>query len=493
MTVDDDSVIVVGSGPCGATAAVRLVERGLRVTMLDAGLHAPRGQLVRVAGRTLWRRKSWAEYAEHRHDAASDEGVIWVSSLSLGGLSNYWTSAMPRYAREDFTDGARIDERFRWPVTYDDLAPYYAQLEPTMGLTAGEPIRGVPPGTARYEVRLPRDWQAVATRAAAHGHGVGALPMARGRAWMAVRRATEFCSYHCMVAPLEATAPGWFLLRTGAYVTRLNWSHTSGRVESVDFVDRRTGAREQVRGRAVMLAAGTIDSTVILLRSTSDDFPDGLGNSAGLVGRYLHDHPREWWTVDTAEALTALAHPVYIARADHASSEPLTATSLTLGLASRGAHVRTFYGGRAKQLGVQVLGTMLPTPEIGVAIDSWEGSRPRIHLRYEDAAVHNMLHARERIRDVLGSGGIDANVPGPFHPLSPGSSVHYAGSVRMHADPKFGVLDRWNRMYDVPNVAVVDPSCFPTGPEKNPTLTAMALAARAADRLADELLGGPRS
>ena len=101
--------------------------------------------------------------------------------------------------------------------------------------------------------------------------------------------------------------------------------------------------------------------------------------------------------------------------------------------------------------------------------------------------MKNLVAARERIREVLASAGIDANVPGPFHDLSPGSSFHYGGSVRMHANPEFGVLDRWNRMYEVPNVAVVDPSCFPTGPEKNPTLTAMALAARAADRLADDL------
>jgi choline dehydrogenase-like flavoprotein len=90
----------------------------------------------------------------------------------------------------------------------------------------------------------------------------------------------------------------------------------------------------------------------------------------------------------------------------------------------------------------------------------------------------------------LASAGASAEVPGPFHELTPGSSVHYAGSVRMHASPQFGVLDRWNRMYDVSNVAVVDPSCFPTGPEKNPTLTAMALAARAADRLAEDVKGG---
>jgi choline dehydrogenase-like flavoprotein len=485
--VVDDAVIVVGSGPCGAAAAMRLVERGVRVVMLDAGLRAPKGEFVRVAGRTLWRRKGWAEYAEHRHDAATDEGVVWISSLSLGGLSNYWTSAIPRYAPADFEDGARIDERFAWPLGYDDIEPYYDVLEPLMGLTAGDPIHGVPAGRVRHKVRLPRDWREVAGRASEHGHGVGVLPMARGGAWMAVRRGTEFSSYHCMVAPLQSSSPATFVLKTGAYVTRLNWGSSSGRVESVDYVDRRSGERVRMRGAAVVLAAGTIDSTVIVQRSTSPDFPEGLGNSHGLVGRYLHDHPREWWTVETGSPLTALAHPVYIARADHAESDPMMATSLTLGIESLRGRLRTFYGGRASALGVQVLGTMIPSPDLGVTIGSWEGSRPTIHLRYEDDAVKNITAARERIREVLSCAGIDARVPGPFQPLAPGSSVHYGGTVRMHADPEFGVLDRWNRMYDVPNVAVVDASCFPTGPEKNPTLTAMALAARAADRLADDL------
>ena len=183
---------------------------------------------------------------------------------------------------------------------------------------------------------------------------------------MVVRRGTEFSSYHCMVAPLESSSPSSFQLKTGAYVTRLNWSSASGRVESVEYVDRRTGAREHVRGRAVVLAAGAIDSTVIVLRSTSDDFPNGLGNSAGFVGRYLHDHPREWWTVETRTPLTALAHPVYVARADHADSEPLMATlAHAWPRVGRSDRLRTFYGGRATALGVQVLGTMVPTPEVG--------------------------------------------------------------------------------------------------------------------------------
>jgi choline dehydrogenase-like flavoprotein len=491
MTIptDDDQVIVVGSGPCGATAAVRLVENGLRVVMLDAGLQAPRGMLARVSGRTLWRNKGWAQYAEHRLDPTSGDDVRWISSLSLGGLSNYWTSAVPRYAPEDFTDGGRLDERFNWPVTYDDLVQHYEFVESRMVLTAGEPINGVPPGRTRHRQRLPSDWQAVAEKAQAHGHGVGAIPMARGKPTMVVRRGTEFSSYHCMVRPLARSSS--FRLITGAFVQRLVWSPSEGRVSSVDYVDRETGERRQIHGRAVVLAAGTIDTTAIVLRSTSGDFPNGLGNSSGLVGRYLHDHPREWWPVTMQTPLSALAHPVYIARVPHAESDPLMAASLTVGMTeSLRDRLRTFYGGRTTRFGVQVLGTMVPTPEVGVALGSWEGSRPVVRLRYDDRAGKNMVAARERMREVLASAGVQVDVTGPFHELMPGSSVHYAGTVRMHAEPEFGVLDRWNRMFEVPNVAVVDPSCFPTGPEKNPTLTAMALAARAADRLTEDLRSG---
>ena len=89
--------------------------------------------------------------------------------------------------------------------------------------------------------------------------------------------------------------------------------------------------------------------------------------------------------------------------------------------------------------------------------------------------------------DLFASAGHDLAIPGPFHELVPGSSVHFAGTARMHDDPAFGVLDRWNRVHDAPNVVVCDSSCFPTGPEKNPTLTAMAIAIRAADHLADDL------
>jgi choline dehydrogenase-like flavoprotein len=489
--MDDDRVVVIGSGPCGAMAAATLAWRGVRVLLLDAGVRAPKGLVVHAAGNTLARRMGWAEYSTDRLDPASATDVDWISSLSLGGLSNYWTAAVPRFAPADFTDGARLDERFAWPIDYDDLVPYYEQAERALTITAGDPITGVPPNAARFRRRLPADWRQLAAAAQRHGHGVGALPMAKGRPWMAARRGTEFSSYHCIIAPLLAS-PG-FELVAGAHVVRLNWS--GDRVSSVTYVDRTTRSLANAPGRAVVVAAGAIDSTVLLLRSTSADFPSGLGNTNGLVGRYLHDHPREWWTATPDRPLSALAHPVYVARTPHADAAPLMGSSITLGLAARKERLRTYYRGRSRTFGAQVFGTMVPTDELGVALPPGAGPddsalRPRISLRYDAATVANAVAARERLRALFASAGIGLAVPGPFHELRPGSSVHYGGSVRMHVNPEFGVLDGWNRVHDAPNVDVADSSCFTTGPEKNPTLTAMAIAARAADRLATDLLEG---
>lgn len=487
----DPDVIVIGSGPAGAMATATLVGRGVDVLLLDAGHHAPGGLLARAGGNTLYRRMAWADYATDRLDPTSGEDVEWYSSLSLGGLSNFWTAAVPRFAPDDFTEGARLDARYRWPVTYDALVPFYEIAERYLTPTAGDPIPGVPPTVARYRHRLPPDWRQIATAAGAAGHGVGVMPLAKGRPWMFARRGTEFNSYHCVIAPLLEQHS--FRLRTDALVVGLNWSPAARRVESVDYIDRTTGVRGTARARAIVVAAGAIDSTVLLMRSRSDDFPRGLGNTRDLLGRYLHDHPREWWILETDRPLRALSHPVYIARRDHASSDPLLSTSLTIGLASKVQRLRTYVRATTSTFGVQAFGTMVPSPDATLTVPDDvrdDVVKPRITLHYDVPTVANLESARRRIVEVLGSAGITAQVPGPFHELHPGSSVHYGGSVRMHEDPEFGLLDGWNRMHDVPNVAVVDSSCFTTGAEKNPTLTAMAIAARAADRLASDLQAG---
>src|SRR5579859_3616723 len=157
-------VVVVGSGPCGAMAARELVRLGVDVTMLDAGLRPVRGVIVRAAGNTIFK---WAEPSglqRRRHVAAGDPATEWTSSLSLGGLSNYWSAAVPRMSPDDFTEGAALDERFRWPISYDDLEPFYEIVERVMAVTAGEPLGGVPPNMAAFDSHLRGDWAAFVRR-----------------------------------------------------------------------------------------------------------------------------------------------------------------------------------------------------------------------------------------------------------------------------------------------------------------------------------------
>ena len=501
MTASDapPDVVVVGSGPSGAIAASELVRLGLRVTMLDAGPAAPRGVLLRVRGNTVFR---WVHggMETDRHVAVDDPGTQWFSSRSLGGLSNYWTAAVPRMHPLDFTEGAALDERYRWPITYDDLEPYYALVERGMQVTAGtDELRGAPANVRTFARTAPRDWRELAAAVGPHGHSVGVLPMANGRPTALVRRPTGWNSYHRLVRPL-LTDPR-FTLRRGAQVVRLDWSGRDGAVRAVEYFDRGSGERRSLACRAVVVAAGTLDSTRILLQSRSEDFPDGLGNTEGLVGRYLHDHPRQWWPARLDRRMSLLSHPQYVTRRPHGEEAPLMSSSLTLGMVGQLTRVKAWYGGTDDQVGVQVFGTMVPTEaftatlprrsDLDADLEAELREPLRIGIHYDAQAVANMAAARERFTEVFAAAGIRAMPQGPFHDLVPGSSVHYAGTVRMHDDRRYGVLDGWNRIYDVPNVVVSDLSCFTTGSEKNPTLTAMAIAARAAHRLAEDLGRGP--
>ena len=487
--VRDETVVIIGSGPAAAMAAAQLVERGRSVTMLDSGSRAPRGVIIRAAGNTVYRRMGYSLLSKDRLDSTTAPTVDWVSSLSNGGLSNFWTAAVPRFAPDDFTEGGRLDERYVWPVTYDDLAPYYDLVDQRLNVTAGDPILGVPSNVARHRWNPPDDWLEAIAAAQRSGEGLGAMPMAKGNPWMVAARGTEFSSFHCVIRPLLKRSN--FTFTSGAHVTRVRWSPRESRVDGVEYLDRETSTTKTIPARAVVLAAGAIDSTMILLRSRSDDFPTGMGNTNGLVGRYLHDHPREWWPAQLDRPMRALSHPIYTARRDHADSDPLLAASHTIGLEQPVQRLKTYVRGRTDTIGVQTFGTMVPRPEVGVELvehaSDPTADRPRLDLSYDDATIANVIQSRDRFVEVMASGGVRARITGEFAPLRPGSSVHLGGTIRMHSNPQFGVLDEWNRIHDASNLVVCDLSCFTTGPEKNPTPTAMALAARAADRLARDL------
>jgi hypothetical protein len=217
-----------------------------------------------------------------------------------------------------------------------------------------------------------------------------------------------------------------------------------------------------------------------------------MGNSAGLLGKYLHDHPREWWAVDMDTPLTSLSPPAYLTRLPHASSDPLLACSWTLGAFGTVGKIKSRLGQKTTYFGVQVFGTMVPEEKYYVTpakIEKDEFGLPalEVHIRFEEKVLDNMVKAREHLMQLMQEAGHKGAIREIVPTLVPGTAKHYGGAARMHASPKFGVTDGFNRLHDIANVLVVDASSFTTGAEKNPTVTVMALAARSADRLARDL------
>jgi choline dehydrogenase-like flavoprotein len=409
-------------------------------------------------------------------------------------LSNQWTGAVPRFSPVDFFEGERLHERYRWPLSYGDLAPYYAEAERVLDVTAtpGD-VPALPAGCVAHVRRLPPDWQSVAAVAARRGQGLTILPLADGPPWLVTRRGTAFNSFTNVIRGLAADSR--FELRTGAHVLRLEWSGRRRRIESVIYADRASGEQRRLDLAGVVVACGALRSTKLLFDSACADFPSGIGNNEGLLGKYLHDHPKEWWSFVTDNPVARLSPAGYLTRRPYDESEPLLATSWTLGLASPRDRVLSLTPLKTHRVGVQVFASMRPTAENFVAPhgtlkDEFGLAQLDVSIRFGPQEVETVRASRDHLLGLMSEAGYPSTLDPVVPQLVPGSAVHYGGTVRMHGSPRFGVLNEWNRPFDVPNLVVGDASCFTTNTEKNPTLTAMALSARAARRLADDLKVG---
>lgn len=487
---DDRRVVVVGSGPAGAMAAHELVRRGIPVTLLETGDSIQHGTLLRLSGRNVYRRLPPMQKAGG-FIVTGDPETNLDYTYALGGLSNQWTGAVPRFCAEDFTAGGQVHDKFRWPVTYDELAPYYEVAERTMRVTADPTnVPSLPAGYCDYQHKIPADWQSVARSAFKHGQGLTTMPLADGPPFLLLRRGTAFNSFSILLEKLLENPS--FRVITGAHVLKLEWDGAKKRAVAAVYHDNQTNAQKRINASAFVIACGPLNSPRLLFNSACSDHPDGLGNGAGVLGKYLHDHPLEWWAVDIDRPITSLSPPAYLTRRPHTTSDPLLACSWTLGAFDTIGKIKSRFGQKAKAFGVQVFGTMIPKEDYYVRPsedqkDEFGFPMLDVHIKFEADVVANVVSARQHLIQLVEDAGHKAKIRNIVPQLYPGTAKHYGGASRMHVSPKYGVTDGYNRLHDVPNVLVVDASCFTTGAEKNPTLTVMALAARSADQLARDL------
>ncbi len=491
----DNRVVVIGSGPPGAAAALFLARAGVQVLLLEAGLQAGSpGLTFRVSGLTLAKRKGELRQRDGVRRTGDPDAQLF-EELAPGGLSNHWSCAVPRFSTEDFEDAARGGLDHTWPVTYAELAPWYDQVEPLLHVAG--PVRGVtqlPAPRVRHARELAEDWAPVAERAREGGRSLLPMPYAYGADTTFTRTGTPFNSFVRLIEP--ELGQGRIEVRFGARVSSLEWSSSERRVTGVTYRDAVSGAEGRVPCRAAIVAGGALNTPQVLLQSKSADFPNGLGNTHGVLGRYLHDHPLGKVVIDLERPMPI--HPAaYLTRPELSRSKlPLYAAACMQWCSAsdiaKSVLART--PKRSRRLGFSVFGTMAATRDNYVALD--EGYRGpdgahglELHITHPPEALPPLEEARDAMLELLGAAGCNPKLS--VWKVEPaGNSNHYGGTCRMHASPELGMLDGFSRMHAVRNVAVCDSSVFTTTPEKNPVLTSMALAARAANRLAAELKGG---
>ena len=494
LVKDDGRVVVVGSGPAGAAAAVFLSRAGVEVLLLEAGPErASRGLTVRVRGITVMRVHRPLKRRQ-AVTATGDPEAGLFEEIAPGGLSNQWSCAVPRFAPEDFADAERAGEPYTWPIGYDDVAPWYDRVEPLLHIGgAGEHFDQLPAGQVRHARQLGQDWQPLSREARLAGRTLAPMPFAYGADTTLTPSGTVFNAFVRLVRPEFGS--GRLKARYGARVVRLEWSASRRRVAAVAGRDGRTGRESRMPCRAVGLAAGAVGTAEILLSSSSAEFPEGLGNTHGVLGRYLHDHPLAKLVVDLAGPLS-FHPPAYLTRPVLERAPPLYAAACMQwsGVAILAKSFLQRKPNRLPWLGFNVFGTMAPVPDNWVALDrarpGHEGAAAlSLHIHHPPEAKAALESARDDLVGVLERAGCKPRVR-MWKLERVCESVHYGGTCRMHRSPRFGMLDGWNRLHAVPNVVVADSAAFTTGPEKNPALTAMALAARAGHRLAEDLKAG---
>ena len=376
-----ERMVVIGTGPAGAAAAVFLSRAGAEPLLLEAGSgKAALGLTARIRGLTIAKFKP---PLSRRTDLTmtGDPAAELFEALAPGGMSNHWSCAVPRFAPDDFADAARAGEAYAWPIDYAELAPWYDRVEPLLHIAGAHgDVPRLPVGQFSDRWSLGPEWERVVQAAATVGRDVVAMPYAYGSESTFTRSATAFNAFTRLVQPLERAHA--LSLRYDAQALRLEWSPSARRVVAVICRDPRTGSEDRIPCRAVVLAAGAVNSAQILLESRCADFPAGLGNGHGVLGRYLHDHPLAKLVVDLGRRVS-IAPASYVTRPPLQRSAPLYAAAC-MQWGGTGGMARTVlagHPGQTNQLGFSLFGTMIPTAEDFIALDSARARRRAVDRR----------------------------------------------------------------------------------------------------------------
>jgi len=525
-------VCVIGSGPAGGVLSKELAEAGARVALVEAG----RNMTVDDYHFHAWpyelpkRKKPTPYYPPEVTRSIRYENCdnIFVDRIrAVGGRSIHWNAVCLRFAERDFRERSAAGIEGDWPLTYQELAPFYSYVERMIGVTGTrEGLDIVPDGEYLPPLKFRCSEEIV--KRACERMAIRMIPSRKALLTVPFdgRPPCHYCN-HCMeVCDVGAifTVPNSMIPKaekTGNFtllpkrLARELLVDGEGKVRAVSVVNTESRQEEEIRAKSFAVCCGSIESARLLLNSRSLQHPNGLANSSDLVGRYLTGHVNSE-TLGYLEELVG-ARPIntdgatdhsYIPRfnldgrrKDYVGGYHYQVQYSSFMVPYHARYVKGFGESfknqvRFLQPGFFVIGgwgKVIAKPENRVTVDSKHLDAygipiPVVHFRFgpNDRALFKEM--KEKEEEILTNAGVRFMVTPDPEPT--GFASHETGTVRMGNDPRTSVLNAHNQAHEVRNLFVVDGSCFTTFPEKNPTLTIMALAVRAARYMASEVRKG---
>ena len=471
-----------------------------------------------------------------RHPYIEEKPFTWIQGGQVGGRSLMWGRQVYRLSDLDFEANLRDGHGVDWPIRYADIAPWYSYVErfigvsgeklglahvpdgefqPPMELNAGEKLmkRGIEsrfPGRHVTIGRVAVLTQPIGDRAACHYCG----PCERG-----CSTGSYFSSQSSTLPAARAT--GRLTIRPNSIAQSVMHDDSTGRATGVRYFDTETGEAHEAFARVVFLCASTIGSTRVLLNSRSGTSSDSIANSSDALGRYLMDHH---FLVGASGEIPGLLdryyqgnrpNGIYIPRFRNLGERGAERVDFVRGYGYQGGAGRASWGAGTQQRGlgaelkerlrtpgpwgggIGAFGECLPNRENRVWLDperkdEWGIPIPRISATWGPNELAMRRDMREQAVAMLEAAGL-RNVSGndqlreDGYGAEMGLGIHEMGTARMGRDPKTSVLNAFNQVHDVPNVFVTDGACMTSSACQNPSITYMALTARAVDHAVAEL------
>lgn len=470
---------------------------------------------------------------DKEHPYVQEKPFDWIRGYQVGGKSLLWARQTQRWSQYDFEGPARDGFAVDWPIRYEDLDPWYSHVEKFSGIAGdrdgiaelpdGEFLPAFPLNAVEkyFKDSVAKNYKGrhVISGRCAHITDPQPTHTAQGRAKCQHRTLCERgCPLGGYFSANASTIPwalktGNLTLRPDSVVHSIIYDEVKGNARGVTVIDAATKESIEYYAPVIFVNAAALNTNLILLNSISKRFPNGLGNDNGLLGKYVAFHNYRGSISAEYEGLKEFTvegkRPTsgYIPRFRNVRSQEtdfLRGYAAGFGAGRYNEYDTDVFGLSLKQnllkpkLGSwkvhsHMMGETIPKESNYVALDTekdeWGMPLLKISIDYDDNDEKMIQDYFEQVGDMFGKAGF-TNITTKDSKQAPGLDIHEMGGVRMGTDPKTSILNKWNQVHSCKNVFVTDGACMTSTATQNPSLTYMALAARAANFAVDELKKG---